>query len=207
MARLSLEFCQNLNMVFKFNNKASMRFYGNGLLLHHHPAGSHRQPCQVLYIIINQTQLPLKQYNSLVNISGTSGPMGHSLMLLQPAPIDSASLSPAESFPSFVFVCALQFPSRLSFRTFVNKCLCVHWMCGLFPARSSAYHLYTLHQRQAHRLVTAQRDHAGWRVGCGLKKGKNSLHTHTTGLCEQTHTDKTASSSLSKHVFVSPVHM
>lgn len=50
-----------------------MHVCGDGL--HHHCVSSHRQPCQMLWIIINQTQLHPKQYDSLVNISATQGPM------------------------------------------------------------------------------------------------------------------------------------
>lgn len=163
----------------------------DGFLLHHHPAGSHRQPCQMLQIIINQTELT--QYNSLVNISASSGPMGcavcHHYLMLVPF-----------TLPLWLTVCVWMCSAVSLYPQLPYFCVCVYWMCGSLAARSSAYHLHTLHQRQPHRLVTAQRDHAGRRVSRGLQKGEDSLHTHTTGLCEQTHkhTYKTASSSQSK---------
>ena len=124
-------------------------------------------------------------------------------MVLQPVPIDSASLSPAESLPTVCTCFVVSLAPQLA-----HFCRCMFWMCcspGFFPTQSSAYHLYTLHQRQAHWLVATQRDHAGWRVGCGLQKGKHSLHTHTTGLCEQTHIDKTGSSSPSTPLSWTPI--
>lgn len=59
-------------------------------------------------------------------------------------------------------------------------CTCVHrsW------SAASSYHLYALHQGQTHRLVPAQRDHAGWRVGRGLQQCQDSFHPHAAGLQE-----------------------
>lgn len=64
------------------------------------------------------------------------------------------------------------------------------------PDQSTTYHLYTFHQRQAHRLVAAQRHHAGWRIGCGLQQGENSLHAHSAGLREQIINGDVAESTL-----------
>lgn len=68
-----------------------------------------------------------------------------------------------------------------------------------YPSASASYHLYTLHQRQPHRLVAAQRDHTGGRVGCGLQEGENSLHTHATGLGGRGGQEDTALASQRSH--------
>lgn len=105
-----------------------VRFYGNELLLHHHPAGSHRQPCQMFRIIINQTQLPLKQYNSHVNISGTPGPMGCAVCHHYLSSSDTFTLTlPLWVFQSFLSVCVACTFSLLSASVllFISASVCV----------------------------------------------------------------------------------
>lgn len=70
-----------------------------------------------------------------------------------------------------------------------GKAICLCW--GRYPppvrpvlgrAQPRTHHLHAFHQWQPHRLVPAQRHHAGRGLGGGLEEGDHGLHPHAAGL-------------------------
>ncbi len=166
----------------------------------------------MLQIIINQTQLPLKQYSSLVNISATPGPMGcavchHYLCSSNRSPMTLPLWLQQSHFPVSVFVCALRFPLLVSFRPFVNMCLCVcvcvciECVAVLACFQSSPVPTICTHSIRGRRtdwLPHRETTQAGVLAVVSRRARTASTPIRLACVSKHTHTDKNASSSLSK---------